>query len=200
MGRKMVNNAFIDERNISEALGIVWGFGSINEKSLLIRHRDKDLIERFCSLVNHTGQILEFETSKGKAQWAVAINRISEFVGEIESYGFRNIAHLDERTMPQGDYDKATFLYTYAQLHYIHDTVQDRGYERQRIRFNGSTVILECLSRFLCEELGCTVKKIQNHKSSDKMKLLYYQSKKEIPKVLQWLNEPLSTQARESAV
>lgn len=188
MGRKLINDAIFDSRSFSEALGMVWGFGSINEISFLLRHRDKSLIERFCSLVQYTGEPFEIETPKGKVQWAAAINRSSQFVRQIESYGYRNIAHQDERPMPQGIYDKAVFLQAYAQLHYFHDTVRDQGLIKPRIRFNGSTAILENLNRFLYEELGCSLKKIQNHKISNKTKLLYYQSNKEVPKVLQWLD------------
>ncbi|MGG2201866.1 hypothetical protein [Paenibacillus validus] len=178
------SGSFFESREFSEALGIVWGFGS-----LLLRHRDKSLIERFCSLVKITGNIFPLTTQKDKIQWAVTVNIGSLFVQRIMSMGYRNIAHIEERPMPQGDYDRAVFLRTYAQLHYIHDTIRDQGLIKPRIRFNGSTAILESLNRHLHEELGCSMKKIQNHKVSAKTKLLYYQSKKEVPKVLLWLNE-----------
>ncbi|MEC0259335.1 hypothetical protein [Paenibacillus lautus] len=184
------NGRFFESKEFAEALGIVWGFGSLNDTSLLLRHRDKGLIDRFCSLVKITGNIFPLTTQKEKLQWSVTVNISSLFVQRIMSMGYQNIAHIEARPMPSGEFHLPTFLHTYAQLHYTYDSrkCSDGPWIRHRIRFYGSTEILRALNDYLNQEFAVSRKTIQNHKSSNKMKMLYIQNNKEVPKVLEWLN------------
>lgn len=185
------NGLFFESKEFSEALGIVWGFGSLNNISLLLRHRDKELIDRFCGLVKITGEPFMLNTQKDKIQWAVTVNINSLFVQRILQLGYLNIAHVEERPMPNGDFNLEAFLHTYAQLHYTYDSrkCSDGPSIRHRIRFYGSTEILQALNDYLHQEFGVSRKTIQNHKASTKMKMLYIQNNKEVPKVLDWLRQ-----------
>lgn len=184
------NGRFFETKEFSEALGIVWGFGSINDISLLLRHKEKALIDRFCSLVPITGEPFAITTPKEKTQWAVTVNRNTLFVKRILDYGYSNIAHVEERQMPVGEFYLETFLHSYAQLHYTYDSrkCSDGPWIRHRVRFYGSTDILKALNEFFHDEFYVSIKTIQNHKSSNKMKVLYIQNNKEVPIILEWLN------------
>lgn len=65
---------------------------------------------------------------------------------------------------------------------------QDKGkiYKRARLRIHGSVDVLNNIARVLHRELGVGLKRIQTDGKIPQAKQIYYQSKKEIPLILEF--------------
>lgn len=79
------------------------------------------------------------------------------------------------------------FLKGYFCTHCTFDKVLRNGKTVPRLRFYAAENMVTLLNNHLHQEIGTTIKKIGNHSNNDICKILYYQSQKEVPAIIDYL-------------
>ena len=187
---------FYKSKEFSEALAIVWGYGSHFVDSFVVRNVNRQVVERFYSLVHKARPVHSYlctDKKKPYTQWVCGLHHQHPFVLKIKTMGWVPITHGD-KPYPVGQFDEETFIKTYAQLHHSLDTSRSKetGYIRPRLRFHGTQGVLGRITVYLSERISVRKKKVQNHKVSDKTKTLQYTSKTEIPQILEYIGATAS--------
>jgi len=134
-------------------------------------------------------EIFETITDQGKTSYRLKMNKKHPLAQFVLANGYVGRKGNEERHPPPLDNHEEEFLFLkgYFSTHYTLDTVKRREKRVPRLRFYASYGILSLLNNHLHQELGTTIKKISNHGSNDICKILYYQSKKEIDKIVKYL-------------
>ncbi|HFU7090038.1 TPA: hypothetical protein ACGN8S_005181 [Bacillus cereus] len=184
-------NEFLKEDEFAEALAIAWRYGSNRTDRFTIRNIRKEIPDRFqrllvrCGPVNFRGRHREDK----KDFWEVGISLHHPFFKVMKEMGWTPIQQKN-RIFPRGNFNERVFVATYIRL--LHDlgTIEgkdkNRVYKRPRLRIHGSVDVLNNISRVLHIELGVGVKKLQTDWKIPQAKTIYYQSKKEIPLILEF--------------
>ncbi|HFJ9286677.1 TPA: hypothetical protein ACGW44_004606 [Bacillus toyonensis] len=184
-------NQFLATDDFAEILAIIWRYGSKRKGYFSIRNKKKEIPERFRELVVRSNSVRYCKREReGKVNfWEIGINEYHPLVKKIEEMNWTPISEKN-RTFPKGIFNEKVFVATYIRL--LHDlgTVhgQDKGkiYKRARLRIHGSVDVLNNIARVLHRELGVGLKRIQTDGKIPQAKQIYYQSKKEIPLILEF--------------
>lgn len=189
-------DVFYKSNEFAEALAIVWGYGSHYVDSFAVRTVNRQVVERFHSLVHKARPVYSYlctDKKKSYIQWKCSLHHQHPFVLKIKTMGWIPIQHGD-KPYPVGKFDEETFIKAYTQLHHSLDTSRSKEtrYIRPRLRFHGTQGVLERITVYLSKSIGVKKKKIQNHHGTDKTKTLQYTSKREIPHILEYIGATAS--------
>lgn len=171
------------------AIGFLWGSARLSGNHLLVQNRNKKLLDKLKRLTNVQNKIFKTITNQGNTSYRLKIHQNHEYVQHILSGGYVGRIGNEERNPPksinkQNEYE---FLKGYFCTHYTYDLVTRNKKLAPRLRFYASHNMLDLLNTHLHINLDCTIKKIGNHSSSSVCKILYYQSQKEVEKIINYL-------------
>lgn len=171
------------------AVGFLWGSSRISGDHFLFQNKEKELLIKMKKEAEIDNEIFETITDQGKTSYRMKMNKKHPFAQFVLANGYMGRKGNEERHPPPLDKYEEEFLFLkgYFSTHYTLDTVKRREKRVPRLRFYASYEILSLLNNHLHQELGTTIKKISNHGSNDVCKILYYQSKKEIDKIVKYL-------------
>lgn len=189
---------FFKTDRFGEALGIVWGFGSINKDYFSVRHIKRPIVDRFAELVENTSHVhSHYRKEKDHSYWECHVSLQHPFFIKMKELGWAPM-NVMERVYPKGDFDQAAFVKSYTRLHYDLGKIREKKpqgyYVRPRLRIHGSNDILLKINSYLYHELGIGIKKIQTDHKIERAKVIYFYSKKEIPKILEFMSSSEATE------
>lgn len=171
------------------AVGFLWGSSRISGAHFLFQNKEKELLEKMKREAEIDNEIFEAITPQGKISHRMKLNKKHPLAQFVLANGYVGRKGNEERHPPPlGNRDEELlFLKGYFSTHYTLDTVKRKDKRVPRLRFYASNEILSLLNHHLHIELGTTIKKIADHNSSNVCKTLYYQSEKEIDKIVEYL-------------
>lgn len=171
------------------AVGFLWGSSRISGDHFLFQNKEKELLIKMKKEAEIDNEIFETITPQGKISYRMKLNKKHPFAQFVLASGYVGRKGNEERHPPlfKGLDDELLFLKGYFSTHYTLDTVKRKEKRVPRLRFYAAYDILNLLNNHLHQELDTTIKKISNHGSNDICKILYYQSKKEIDKIIKYL-------------
>jgi hypothetical protein len=171
----------------SEALAIAWCVGSHTNDAFLVRHRRKEIPERFYELVPHIRPVRKFyDKQLDYHRWEIGMFHLHPFVQKLKEVGWTPIFH-EQRNYPTADIDHEIFIKTYIRIRHSYDVQRDPNYLRPRLRIHTTLAIAPYINELLARKLDIQPKRPQKHKVSDKMVVLFYTSKKEVPLILEYV-------------
>lgn len=171
------------------AIGFLWGSARLSGDHLIAQNKNKDILLKFKNITGISNKIFKTVTAQGSTSYRLKINKRHKYVQHMLNNGYVGRIGNEERNPPKSidKHNEYEFLKGYFCTHYTYDLVMRNKKLVPRLRFYASYNILDLLNNHLHINLGCTVKKIGNHSGSDVCKILYYQSKKEIDKIMDYL-------------
>lgn len=171
------------------AIGFLWGSARLSGGHLLVQNTNRHFLQKLKELTGIKNKIFKTVTNQGNVSYRLKINQNHDYVQHILNDGYVGRIGNEERNPPESvDKDNEyEFLKGYFSTHFTHDLVTRSGKLVPRLRFYASYNMLDLLNNHLHINLDCTIKKIGNHSSSDVCKILYYQSKKEIDKTMEYM-------------
>lgn len=166
-------------------IGFLWGSARFSGQYLLVQNLDRSLVEKVKNISKIDNEIFTIKTTSDKTSYRIKIRLDNRYVQHMLRNGYEGRKGNLERKPPRSltaknEYD---FLKGYFCTHYSYDHVKNQP----RLRFYASYSLLDLLNQHLHNEICTTVKKIADHGSNDVCKILYYQSKKEVPKIIEYL-------------
>ena len=171
-------------------LGILWSIGSpIEDKYpyFMLRHHDRYFLDVGRNVLDISTTVFEGE-SRTRPQYKLKLFNFD--LSHLTQYGWQpRIA--EQRNYPSIQ-EHASFIRAYLELHSSIDTltIRSRGKERTspRLRIYGNRYFLEKLTVVLSSQAGISPKRVQKTtKLSEQSGLLYYQSRRELEKLLEYL-------------
>lgn len=124
--------------------------------------------------------------------WRLKIHPSNPYIQWMLQNGYEGRAGNEQRNIPtfESIENEADFLRGYFSIHnsidiFVNTKAKFKG---KRIRFYAAENILNRLNQHLHEQLGTTLKKVQKHGRNSVCHILYYQSKKEVPYVIEYLD------------
>ncbi|WP_077297465.1 hypothetical protein [Virgibacillus pantothenticus] len=166
-------------------LGFLWGSARFSGDYFLIQNSDKKLLLKVKRITGIQNKIFNTVTDSRKKSYRVKMRIDNEYVQYMIKNGYVGRQGNLERSAPRlfRRLDEHNFLKGYFYTHYSYDRVRTQP----RLRFYASYQLLDMLNQHLHIYLGTTIKKIADHSGSDVCKILYYQSKKEVPKIKEYM-------------
>ncbi|MEH7220789.1 hypothetical protein [Bacillus toyonensis] len=184
---------FIKTDEFSEALGIVWRFGHIHESNKIfeLSHKSQNIISRFFELIADAAHPKSrYRKEKGFTEWYCSLNMNHPFIDIIKSMGWTPRLK-QERLYPKGTFNETTFVKTYILMRHdvgiMRENSKGKILIRPRLRIHGSIDVLNNICRVLHQDLGIPPKKLQTDLKVERAKTIYYQSKKDIPAILNYI-------------
>lgn len=170
-------------------IGFLWGIGRVSGDSFLVQSIDKKSIEKVRDAISPAQKVYPTVEKGKETTWRLKIRLSHPYIQWMFANGYEGRKGNIERNIPvfTNPNDDADFLRGYFFIHHSLDTYRSGNYTSPRLRFFAATNILERLNTHLEKEIGTTQKKIQGHKNSDICKMIYYQSKKEVPLIIEYL-------------
>lgn len=166
-------------------LGVIWGLGSMLGEKLAVRTKQKDLLLNMANYMKYVSG--PYQASKEKPdQWQIHFRLGHPIYECLESLGWQPRSEKD-RDYPDGDVNDDEFIRGFVRVHHSLDKIKLKGKYADRLRIYGGEKILRKIDDFFVDHLGTTPKKVQRHGRSDVCHILYYQSKREIPILRQFL-------------
>ncbi|MEC5241184.1 hypothetical protein P9C03_28215 [Bacillus mycoides] len=180
---------FVKTDEFAEALAIAWRYGSKRNDCFSIRNQRKWIVSRFSDLIKRSWSMRYCEYEGDAPYWEGAISVNHPFVEKLFEMGWSQITK-EERSFPEGDFNEKVFVSTYILLLHevgiIREKIKGRILVRPRLRIHGSVDVLNNIGRVLHNELDVGLKKLQSDQKVPRAKTIYYQSKVEIPKILEF--------------
>ncbi|MEW9575821.1 hypothetical protein U9K47_10305 [Bacillus toyonensis] len=184
---------FIQTDEFSESLGIIWRFGHIHtwNKRFELSHKSVHVVSRFSDLIfGTTAPRSYFRKDKGFIEWECHIDISHPFIQEAINMGWTPRLQ-QERLFPKGDFNESIFVKTYLLLRHDLGIMREKNKHgiliRPRLRIHGSVDVLQNICRVLHQDLGIKPKKLQTDLKVERAKTIYYQSKKDIPNILDYI-------------
>ncbi|WP_423098018.1 hypothetical protein [Bacillus thuringiensis] len=184
--------SFVKSDEFSEALGIVWKYGKERWTYFTIGNKKREIVSRFVEIVKGTSPMrANFIKQDNYTQWCCNMNLKHPFLIKIKEMGWTPRME-QEREYPKGEFHHAVFIKTYIRI--CHEVGTMRKKTRKgikvtcaRLRIHGSKDMLQHINKHLHDALGISLKKLQKDTSSNRVKVLYYQSQKDIPVILKYI-------------
>ncbi|MFQ6571469.1 hypothetical protein ACLOF6_27635 [Bacillus sp. AF53] len=183
---------FIQTDEFSEALGIIWRFGHIHtvDNRFQLSHKSNHVVSRFSELIMGASDPRSyFRKDKGFIEWECHIDRSHPFLIEAQKMGWTPRLQ-QERLFPIGEFNESIFVKTYILMRHdvgvIRQKTENDILIRPRLRLHGSVDVLQNICRVLHQDLNIRPKKLQTDLKTQRAKTIYYQSKKDIPAILQY--------------
>lgn len=171
-------------------LGILWSIGSPIEDRypyFMLRHHDRYFLDVVRETLDISTTVFEGE-SRTRPQYKLKLFNFD--LSQLTQYGWQHRI-AEQRNYPNIQ-EHANFIRAYLELHSSVDaiTIRKRGKERTspRLRIYGNRYFLEELTVVLSYQAGIYPKRVQKAtKLSENSGLIYYQSHKELEKLLEYL-------------
>ncbi|WP_242295182.1 hypothetical protein [Bacillus cereus group sp. BfR-BA-01426] len=180
---------FVTTDEFAEVLAIVWRYGANRKFGFSVRNKRRWIVARFKELVKRSGSVRHCNFDEDYIYWESMINFSHPLVHKITEMGWSPITE-GNRTFPKGSFNKRVFVSTYIRLLHEVGTIREKNkkgiFIRPRLRIHGSVDVLNNISKVLHDELGVGLKKLQTDHKIPQAKTIYFQSKKEIPKILEF--------------
>ncbi|MED1302651.1 hypothetical protein BK704_19505 [[Bacillus thuringiensis] serovar konkukian] len=183
---------FIKTDEFSEALGMIWRFGHIHmgDNRFELSHRSSHVVSRFSELIFGASEPRSyFRKGKGFIEWESHIDCSHPFLIEAQKMGWTPRLQ-QERLFPTGKFNKSIFVKTYILLRHDVGVMREKTENgiliRPRLRLHGSVDVLQNICKVLHQDLNIKPKKLQTDGKVQRAKTIYYQSKKDIPAILQY--------------
>ncbi|WP_249265527.1 hypothetical protein [Bacillus thuringiensis] len=141
-------------------------------------------------MVERSWSIRYCEYGGDEPYWEGAVCLNHPLVNMLVEMGWSQVTK-EERSFPIGDFNEIVFVKTFILL--LHDlgTIREkrkgRMIVRPRLRIHGSVDVLNNIGRVLHNELNVGFKKLQSDQKVPRAKTIYFQSKSEIPKILEFV-------------
>ncbi|KAA6457027.1 MULTISPECIES: hypothetical protein [Bacillus cereus group] len=184
---------FIKTDEFSEALGFVWRFGHIHaiDNRFELSHKSVQVVSRFSDLIfGATAPRSYFRKDKGFTEWECHFDLSNPFMLEAKKMGWTPRLQ-QERLFPKGDFNESIFVKTYLLLRHDLGIIREKTKHgiliRPRLRIHGSVDVLQNICRVLYQDLGIKPKRLQTDIKIERAKTIYYQSKKDIPSILDYI-------------
>ncbi|WP_242291354.1 hypothetical protein [Bacillus cereus group sp. BfR-BA-01356] len=183
-------NYFVTTDEFAEVLAIAWRYGSKRNDSFSIRSQRRWIVARFSELVERSWSIRYCEYGGDEPYWEGAVCLNHPLVNMLVEMGWSQVTK-EERSFPIGDFNEIVFVKTFILL--LHDlgTIREKRkgkiIVRPRLRIHGSVDVLNNIGRVLHNELNVGFKKLQSDQKVPRAKTVYFQSKFEIPKILEFV-------------
>lgn len=180
---------FVTTDEFAEVLAIAWRYGSKRNDKFSIRSQRKWIIARFSELVVRSWSIRYCVYEGDEPYWEGAVCLNHPLVNMLVEMGWSQVTK-EERSFPIGDFNEIVFVKTFILL--LHDlgTIREKRKGkiliRPRLRIHGSVDVLNNIGRVLHNELNVGFKKLQSDQKVPRAKTIYFQSKSEIPKILEF--------------
>lgn len=170
-------------------LGFLWGSSRFSGDYLLAQNRDKNLLLKLKELSKIENKIFQTTATSGRETYRVKVRRDNPYVLFMLDNGYEGRQGNEERNAPvfSEQKDEREFLKGYFSTHYSLDIARNGKRTFKRLRFYAAENILTLLNNHLHMQLGTTIKKIGGHGNSNVCKILYYQSKREVPEIIDYL-------------
>ncbi|MDF9503708.1 hypothetical protein P5808_26095 [Bacillus cereus] len=183
---------FIKTDKFSEALGVIWRFGHIHEgdNRFELSHKSFHVVSKFSNLIFGASEPRSyFRKDKGFIEWECHIDCFHPFLIEAQKMGWTPRLQ-QERLFPTGEFNESVFVKTYILLRHdvgiMREKTENGILIRPRLRLHGSVDVLQNICRVLHQDLNIKPKKLQTDGKVQRAKTIYYQSKKDIPAILQY--------------
>lgn len=183
---------FIQTDEFAEALGIIWRFGHIHEgdNKFELSHKSFHVVSRFSNLIfGATDPRSYFRKDKGFTEWECHFDLSNPFIQEAIKMGWTPRLK-QERLFPKGEFNESIFVKTYILMRHdvgiMREKIKNGILIRPRLRLHGSVNVLQNICRVLHQDLNVKPKKLQTDWKVQRAKTIYYQSKVEIPKILEF--------------
>ncbi|MES5957426.1 hypothetical protein QCI42_29470 [Bacillus fungorum] len=183
---------FMNTDGFSEALGIIWRFGHIHEGDhrFELSHKSFHVVSKFSNLIFGASEPRSyFRKDKGFIEWECHIDCSHPFLIEAQKMGWTPRLQ-QERLFPTGEFNESIFVKTYILLRHDVGVMREKTKNgiliRPRLRLHGSVDVLQNICRVLHQDLNIKPKKLQTDGKVQRAKTIYYQSKKDIPAILQY--------------
>ena len=171
-------------------LGILWSIGSpIEDKYnyFMLRHHDRYFLDVVREVLNVSTSVFVGESLTGP-QYKLKLFNFD--LSQLTQYGWQ--PRLSEQRNYPNIPEHVDFIRAYFELHSALDTltIRQRSKERRspRLRIYGNRYFLEQLTEVLSSQVAITPKRVQKTtKHSEFSGILYYQSRREIEKLLAYL-------------
>lgn len=184
---------FVNTDTFSELLGIVWRYGHfhVHDNKFELSHKNREIIERFSILAKGATPVKSrYRSDKGFHEWHCNIHGNHPLLKKIRNMGWQPITH-QERTYPKGDFNHSIFIKTYILMRHDVGIIREKTPKgiltRPRLRIHGSVDVLQHITQHLHTELGVGLKKLQTDWKVARAKTIYYQSKRDIPLILEYV-------------
>ncbi|AFQ19878.1 hypothetical protein P9Y62_22005 [Bacillus thuringiensis] len=184
---------FIQTDEFSEALGIIWRFGYIHtvDNRFQLSHKSSHIVSRFSDLIIGASEPRSyFRKSKGFIEWECHIERSHPFLLEAQKMGWTPRLQ-QERLFPLGEFNESIFVKTYILMRHDVGIMREKTKNgiliRPRLRLHGSVDVLQNVCRVLHKDLNIKPKKLQTDWKVERAKAIYYQSKRDIPAILEYV-------------
>ncbi|WP_336950406.1 hypothetical protein [Bacillus cereus] len=176
----------------SEALGMIWRFGHIHagDNRFELSHKSIHVVSRFSNLIVGASEPRSyFRKDKGFIEWECHLNSSHPFLQEAQKMGWTPRLQ-QERLFPIGEFNESIFVKTYILMRHDVGIMREKTKNgiliRPRLRLHGSVDVLQNVCRVLHQDLNIKPKKLQTDLKVERAKTIYYQSKKDIPAILQY--------------
>ena len=174
-------------------LGILWSIGSPIEDRypyFMLRHRDRYFLDVVREALNVSTSIFVGE-SLTAPQYKLKLFKFD--LSRLTQYGWQT--RLSEQRSYPDIPEHVHFIRAYIELHSSVDTltIRQRCKERTspRLRIYGNRYFLEHLTEVLSSQVGISPKRVQKATNlSEFSGILYYQSRRELEKLLVYLYPP----------
>lgn len=184
------SDKYFKSEQFAEALGIAWRYGS-KRHMFSVRHIDPEVVNRYAELIPGDLKVTSnYRKDKDYVQWECNIYLQHPFFLKMVELGWKPLFEQD-RVYPKGEFDEDTFVKSYIRLHHDIGTtrvkVRESYFIKPRLRIHGSTDVLENIGDLLLNRIGIKKKKIQTDHKVQRAKTIHYQSKFEVPKILEFV-------------
>lgn len=171
-------------------LGILWSIGSPIEDRypyFYLRHHDRHFLDVVREALNVSTSVFMGESLTGP-QYKLKIFNFD--LNLLAQYGWQ--PRLSEQRIYPNITEHVNFIRAYIELHSTLDTItiRQRNKERRspRLRIYGNRNFLNKLTEMLSSQVEITPKRVQMAtRLSDSSGILYYQSRQELEKLLDYL-------------
>jgi len=164
--------------DFSFILGMIWGVGSLIGDKFVIRHKNRQIIDRIHSLLK-LAYVPEPYLVRGRPTIQIRMTHpLFRFLMDAGWIGRKS----EGRDIPQCELDMRSFLCGYVRVH--HSLNWSRNKVRKipylRLRSYGPPAIIEKMSDHLTEWTGVGRKNLHPHSISEKMVTIEYSKRDEV--------------------
>jgi hypothetical protein len=164
--------------DFSFVVGMIWGVGSLIGDKFVIRHKNRQIIDRIHSLLK-LAYVPEPYLVRGSP--TIQIGTTHPFFRFLLDSGWVG-RKSSGREMPKCDLDMEAFVSGYIRVH--HSLTWSKNRVRKtpylRLRIFGPPAIIEQISAYLSEWTGVGKKNLHQHSMSDKMVTVEYSIREEV--------------------
>jgi hypothetical protein len=166
-------------------LGMIWGVGSLIGDKFVIRHKNRQIIDRIYGVLKYACVSEPYLVRERPTIQIGITHPFFRFLSESGWVGRKSSG----REMPKCDLDMEAFVSGYIRVH--HSLTWSKNRVRKtpylRLRIFGPPAIIEQISAYLSEWTGVGKKNLHQHSMSDKMVTVEYSIREEVDDLCNFL-------------